>query len=407
MSEARLEGRTWKLLSGASATNDAGSEAEDCNSTLAAAELGPNVQVATRLSRDEAIDAIVARGSAMQDIVRKIGNAARSHASLLVTGEVGSGKRAIARLVHELSPRVDMPFVRVDCAAIPPTDLEAELVGFKRFAFEGASRDREGLLQAAHRGTLLLENVNAIASAFHPRLQEILDTREVHRLGDRWNATPLDVRVIATSSRAEDLVCPTGGFRRALYDRLSVISFEMPSLRSRRDDLQPLLEHFGRVATGGREIDFDAATRLLLARYPWPGNLRELQNAVECGVVLGDGERIRVEDLPVAIQKFDDPAAARVGPQRAIERVEPSRECAETIERRCILEAMKKTAADRAAVARLLGMTRRTLAYRIAMYDLEDELAALESAALGPKPRGIRQLARVRPVAEHLFASGL
>jgi DNA-binding NtrC family response regulator len=337
-------------------------------------KLGPEVRAATRLSRTESVDAIVTMGATMQPVVQRIANAARSAAPLLLIGEAGSGKGAIARLVHELSPRADMPFVRLDCGAISASEFEAELVGFKRIAVTGATRDREGLLQAANKGTLLLENVDAIAMSFHSRLEEILSSGEVRRLGDRWNPRLIDVRVIATAGSANILKCTPGNQRSALYDRLSVLSFEVPSLCDRADDLLPLIEHFGRVSTDGVGVEFDDAVLAMFKTYSWPGNIRELQNAVECGVVLGDGKCIRLGDLPVAIQELAKETSCE---GESVQVVEACGGEDEAIERRCIVEAMKKTGADRNAVARLLGMTRRTLAYRIALYGLDVELGEL------------------------------
>ncbi|MCH7598924.1 MAG: sigma-54-dependent Fis family transcriptional regulator [Myxococcales bacterium] len=266
--------------------------------------LGPSIRLATRLSRGEAFAAVVDHGSTMRELTARIRRAAKSRASLLFRGEPGCGRRAMARLVHELSSRAEMTFVRLDCAAMSAQRLEAELFGVKRGAYVGAERDREGLLQAAHRGTLLLENVSEIGAGFQPKLQEFLSVGEFHRVGDRWGTRRVDVRMIATTGEALDDVVAKGRFRRDLCDRLSVISLDVPSLRRHPEDIPSLLEYFGDVLTEGRGITFDPAVFEVLLGYPWPGNVRELQNAVECGFVLGDGKRIQLEDLPVSIREF-------------------------------------------------------------------------------------------------------
>lgn len=315
--------------------------------------LGPSVQLATRLNRAEAFEAVVGRGPAMRDLMARVRKVAQSRAPLLLCGEAGSGKRAIAQLIHELSPRVDMAFVRLDCAAVSAAVLESELLGVKRGAFAGAERDREGLLQTAHRGTLLLENVSEIGAAFQPKLQnildDILDKGEYHRVGDRWGTRRSDVRVIATTCSSLGEAVAHGRFRRGLCDRLGVISLAVPSLRTHSEDVLPLLEHFGEVLSQGRGFSFDAEALEVLRRYSWPGNVRELQNAVECAFVLGGGARAKLEDLPVAIRAFAGRGDARLDPREA-----DRGESYEAIERRCIAQAMKKTGADRGEITRLL-----------------------------------------------------
>ena len=234
----------------------------------------------------------------------------------------------MARLVHELSARVEMAFVRLDCAAMSAQLLERQLFGLKRGAYVAADRDREGLLQSAHRGSLLLENVSEIAASFQPKLQEFLSVGEYHRVGDRWGTCRADVRIIATVDVELDAAVASGRFRRGLFDRLSVISLDVPRLRTHAEDIPRLLEHFADVLTGGRGIDFDPAVLEVLLAYPWPGNVRALQSAVECRVVLGDGVRIRLEDPPVSIQDFArleaTPHAAGAGDgTRRLARVRP------------------------------------------------------------------------------------
>jgi DNA-binding NtrC family response regulator len=227
----------------------------------------------------------------------------------------------MARLVHELSDRADMAFVRLDCAAMSAQLLEAELFGVKRGVYVGAEHDREGLLSSAQRGTLLLENVSEIGSAFQPKLEQFLGSGEYHRVGDRWGIRHVDVRIIATTGDALDAAVDLGRFGQGLCDRLSVISLEVPSLRAHPEDIPSLLEHFAGVLSGGEGLTFDPAVFEALLAYPWPGNVRELQNAVECGYVLGDGKRIQLEDLPVSIRNF-------AGGLRRLTRVRPNTQVA-------------------------------------------------------------------------------
>ncbi|MCP5041545.1 MAG: sigma-54-dependent Fis family transcriptional regulator [bacterium] len=327
---------------------------------------GPRVRIAARLNREEAFEAIVARGPAMREVIDRVRRAAGSTAPLLVEGEAGCGKRAMAKLVHELSTRGEMPLVRVDCAARSGALVESELLGAKRGAVPGADRDREGLLQTAHRGTLLLENVEELDAAFQPKLREILATGEFRPVGDRWGTRCVDVRVIATSSGDLERQVVEGRFRRGLFDCLGVLSLAVPSLRERPEDIEPLLEYFAEVLDTTTGISIPPAVREVLGRYPWPGNVRELQNAVECACVMSQGGEVRVEDLPEAIRRF----ASVARPQEC---VPGSRPRAEDPVSECdrIACALERSRGDLDHATRMLGMTRRALAYAMARLGLD------------------------------------
>ena len=247
---------------------------------------------------------IVAASDAMKktlDLARKV---ARVDSSVLITGESGVGKERVARLIHEDSERAGRPFIAVNCGAITETLLESELFGHVRGSFTGATQDRVGLFEAAHHGTIFLDEVGEIAPPMQVKLLRVLQEHEIRRVGES-RSRKVDARVIAATNRdlAEEVAA--GRFRDDLYYRLRVIELRIPPLRDRRRDVLPIAR---RVLTQvarklRREISgFTAGAADLLLRYPWPGNVRELQNAVEHAIVLAQGPRIDVQDLPEEVR---------------------------------------------------------------------------------------------------------
>ncbi len=267
---------------------------------------------------------IVARSPAMRHLVDLACRVAKVDSTVLITGESGSGKERIARLVHEQSTRATGPFIAVNCGAIMETLLESELFGHARGAFTGATQDRPGLFEAANRGTLLLDEVGEVSPAMQVKLLRALQEREIRRVGEN-KSRRVDVRVVAATNR--DLMggVDGGAFRRDLYYRLKVVELHLPPLRERRDDLLPL----------ARVLLADAALRMKrkisglapgaadqLLRYEWPGNVRELENTMERAVALARGTRIEVEDLPEEIRlAFPTPVAMK-GTVRPLEEIE-------------------------------------------------------------------------------------
>lgn len=332
-------------------------------------EPGPCVQLATQRNSETALDGFVAESQSMQSLMARLVKAAGSSAPLLLCGEPGAGKGALAELVHELSSRADMPFARLDCAVVSDTVLETELLGIKRGAPTGAPQDRVGLLQTAHRGTLLLENVSEIAPSFQPMLREFLDEGFFHPVGDRWGRRDVDVRIIATTQMGLEKSIEAGYFDQALYDRLAVVSLSVPSLRERESDIEPLLDHFSQVLKQGSIICIAPEVVAAFASYQWPGNVRELRNAVECALVVGDGEQILLDDMPVAIQ-----AHLKIARQLSSASITGSESgcltLEEGLEQRTIENAMAKMNGDLANVARILGMTSLTLVHRLEHYGL-------------------------------------
>ncbi len=243
--------------------------------------------------------AIVAESAAMRAVLDLVRRAARSGATVLVSGESGTGKELVARAVHVQSDRVGAPFVAANCRALAPGVLESELFGHERGAFTGAERSRPGLFERAHGGTLFLDEIGDVSLDFQAKLLRVLQERRVLRVGS-GEERALDFRLVAASQRDLRREVEEGRFREDLYFRLAVIPIHLPPLRERRDDVLPLARHFFARARAGREPPLlgwsDDVERHLLS-HAWPGNARELENAIERGAVLARGERIELEDL--------------------------------------------------------------------------------------------------------------
>jgi two-component system response regulator HydG len=257
---------------------------------------------------------IVAASPPMRQVVDLARRVAKVDSTVLITGESGSGKERIARLVHDESTRAAGPFIAVNCGAITETLLESELFGHARGAFTGAIADRPGLFEAANSGTLLLDEVGEVSPGMQVKLLRALQEREIRRVGEN-KSRQFDVRVLAATNRDLAHAVAGGSFRQDLYYRLKVVELHVPSLRDRRDDVLPL----------ARVLLADAALRMKrkisglapavadqLLRYEWPGNVRELENAMERAVALARGSRVDLEDLPEEIrQAFPTPVATR------------------------------------------------------------------------------------------------
>jgi DNA-binding NtrC family response regulator len=267
---------------------------------------------------------IVAKSIAMAQLVDLARRVAKVDSTILITGESGSGKERVARLVHEESTRVAGPFVAVNCGAITETLLESELFGHARGAFTGATQDRPGLFEAANGGTLLLDEVGEVSPAMQVKLLRALQEREVRRVGEN-KSRKVDVRVLAATNRDLARGVAAGDFRQDLYYRIKVVELHVPPLRERRDDVLPLARvllaeaalQMKRKISG---IAPSAADQLL--RYEWPGNVRELENTMERAVALARGSRVEFEDLPEEIrQAFPTPLATK-GKIRPLDEVE-------------------------------------------------------------------------------------
>jgi two-component system, NtrC family, response regulator HydG len=267
---------------------------------------------------------VIAKSYAMRQLVDLARRIAKVDSTVLITGESGSGKERIARLVHDESTRAAGPFVAVNCGAITETLLESELFGHARGAFTGATQDRPGLFEAANGGTLLLDEVGEVSPGMQVKLLRALQEREIRRVGEN-KSRRVDVRVVAATNRDLAHGVAGGAFRQDLYYRLKVVELHVPALRERRDDILPLArvllaEAALRMKREIAGLAPAAADRLL--GYEWPGNVRELENAMERAVALARGDRVELEDLPEEIRNALPTPVAAAGAVRPLEAVE-------------------------------------------------------------------------------------
>ncbi len=267
---------------------------------------------------------IIAKSPKMRQVVDLARRVAKVDSTVLITGESGSGKERVARLIHEESMRAGRPFVAVNCGAITETLLESELFGHARGAFSGAVQDRPGLFEAANSGTLLLDEVGEISPGMQVKLLRVIQEREIRRVGEN-KSRPVDVRILAATNRDLALGVSVNAFRQDLYYRLKVVELQVPPLRERRDDILPL----ARVLLGGAAlwmkrkisgISPGAADQLL--RYEWPGNVRELENTMERAVALAPGNRVELDDLPEEVRQASPKPVPILGAVRSLEEIE-------------------------------------------------------------------------------------
>ena len=258
---------------------------------------------------------MVGQSSIILEIKDEIARVARSDAKVLITGESGTGKELVAHGIHQASDRATGPFVTVNCAGLPETLLESELFGYTRGSFTGAYRDKPGKLEVAHGGTVFLDEIGEMTLRMQGLLLRFLETGELQKVGAYGETKPVDVRVVtATNRNLRDLVTQ-GQFREDLFYRVNVIQIVMPPLRERREDVQPLIEHFlsaqhrangnGRGTgngTLGSDLEFSSDARAALSEYPWPGNVRELRNVLERLIVNARSGVVNVDDLPAEIR---------------------------------------------------------------------------------------------------------
>jgi DNA-binding NtrC family response regulator len=333
--------------------------------TAAPAPAGPPPTTGGRAGREAGTVGIVGNSPAMQAVYAKALKVARSNASVLLRGESGVGKEVLADFIQANSARAAGPYVKVNCGALPETLLESELFGHVKGSFTGAVADRVGLFEAANGGTILLDEIGEVSPALQVKLLRVLQSGELNRVGEA-TVRRVDTRVIAATNRPLEKMIEAGTFRQDLYYRLNVVPLVIPPLRERREDIEPLVRHFAARFHPAGPVRFTPAAMEAILNAPWPGNIRELENAIEHAIVLGDPVAgITVEDLPMGVRQGACNAAAST--------TMPVGEATlEEVEKACLLQALEKTGGNRTRAARILSITRRTLGYRLSKYGLEE-----------------------------------
>jgi two-component system response regulator PilR (NtrC family) len=312
------------------------------------------------------LDRLLGKSPPMQRVFDTLRKAGPGRASVLLVGESGTGKELAARALHELSQRSDRPFVAINCGAIPESLLESELFGHVKGSFTGAHVDKQGLFEAAHSGTLLLDEVAELPVAMQVKLLRVLQERKVKPVGGVAERE-VDVRIVAATNRDLETEVEKGTFRQDLFYRLDVIRIRLPPLRERREDIPLLVDHFVRKfsAEHGRKVaGLDTQAMQALIAYHFPGNVRELENLVERAVILAPGDRLTLDAFPTlggVSAAAPCLSSAPFVPETGLdlERV------VEDFERSILISALERTGGNRTEAARLLGVSFRSLRYRL------------------------------------------
>jgi len=331
-----------------------------------------NAYLRSQLEERYRFEGIVGRSVVMRDLFHLLETVAGTSSTILITGETGTGKELVARAIHHNSPRRSQRFVALNCSAIPETLLEAELFGHVRGAFTGAVANRAGKLEQANRGTLFLDEVGTMSTALQMKLLRVLQEREFERVGDS-HVVHVDVRVIAATNSDLARMVAEGRFREDLFYRLNVIPIHLPALRDRKEDIPLLVQHFlQKYATNGtlpgdgpvKTLTVSQGAMRKLMAYGWPGNVRQLENALERAVALSGGRsQIETPDLPPEIQNAGEPSAAQ-GLALPLGGVDFA-EFIHKIERDLIIQSLERTGGNKGQAARLLNLKRTTLVEKL------------------------------------------
>jgi DNA-binding NtrC family response regulator len=325
------------------------------------------VGLKAQLAAGPAERGLIVESAAMRQALELVTRVAEHNTTVLITGESGTGKEVVARAIHRASPRAGKAFVGINCAAIPEALLESELFGHVRGAFTGASADKTGLFEAANGGTILLDEIGELPLGLQAKLLRVLQENEIRRVGDQ-KTRRVDARVLAATARDLEAEVRAGRFREDLFYRIHVVAIELPPLREREDDIAPLSRHFAaRLAQRfGRPLALSDDAIDWLEQQPWPGNVRELENAIERAAVLTNHEILnpadfRNEPLPTPLPQGSGELGVGSGTLRDV---------VEIAERDAIAAALKATDGNRRAAAQRLGVSLRTLFYKIDRYGI-------------------------------------
>jgi DNA-binding NtrC family response regulator len=326
-----------------------------------------NLELREALGHRYEFDSIIGRSAPMRDIFATIARVAPTRATVLLAGESGVGKDMIARAIHHHSPRKDRPFVKINCTALPENLMESELFGYEKGAFTGANTTKPGKFEQADTGTVFLDEIGDVPASVQVKLLRILQEREFERLGSN-KTRHIDVRVLAATNVDLRAALENGTFREDLYYRLNVMPMNIPPLRERKEDIPALAEHFvARLAIdmGSRARSIGSSGMQKLIAYHWPGNVRELENVLERSLVMAERDVLEAEDV-----RLDMSPRARPSNSQASYFV-PDGMTLDEYEQSIIKEALKRANGNKSQAARLLGLTRNALRYRLSQMGME------------------------------------
>src|SRR5882672_2716839 len=335
------------------------------------------VSIGTRPVADRSDIDLVGRSHAFIEVMKQVGRVAATSLPVFLTGESGTGKELVASTLHRRSGRADKTFVAVNCGAIPADLIESELFGHVKGSFTGADRDRRGLWEEANEGTVFLDEITETSPSFQVKLLRVLQQGEVRRVGSN-QTQKVTARVIASSNRDVEAEVKAGRFREDLYYRLNAVSIVLPPLRERREDIPPLAQTFAdRVYSLGPSVRFSLEALELLQKYNWPGNIRELENAVVRAAAMCDG-LIRIQDLPERIRNFSDAADVKAAPASNKPGERESWPSLAEVEGRHVARVLAHTRGNKQAASRVLGVDRKTLDRMIKRHNISLDKGSMQ-----------------------------
>ena len=333
-----------------------------------------NLQLKQILARSQSAPDMIGQSGAMQEVYRLIERAGPTDKAVLIQGESGTGKELVARALHRRSLRADKPLVVINCAALAENLLESELFGHEKGSFTGAVAAKPGLFEIADGGTLFIDEIGEMPGSLQPKLLRVLEDGSMRRIGSLTERR-VDVRLLAATNRDLAAEVKAGRFREDLYYRINVMSLQLPPLRERAGDIGPLVQKFL-----GPQWRIEPAAQIAIERYSWPGNIRQLSNAIDRAKILADDNLVRLQDLPRDVTQLAAPAAAAHSPTIPFTQADTT---LASLERAHIVEMLRRERGNKARTARTLGVNRRSLYRLLERYQITlNDTAAADSQSM-------------------------